>query len=683
MLAILPPNTLQTRITSPNPSQSPPKPTPTQYKNPKISTNPFPWNTRIRTHVDKNQPKQAFLLYISMLENAVSPDLFTFPFLLKACSSLNSSKQGEQIHTHVVKNGTAFAHDVFIQNALLYMYSCFGLLGIARKVFDGMSQRTLVSWNSMIAGYSKFDGLGYDALLVFVDMLREGVVPDGFSFTVSCKACGSVLAVEEGIQIHSHVVKLGFESDVLVRNGLIDMYVKFDLVDDALRVFDRMPERNLVSWNALIGGLMRLGQLDMAEALFREMDVRDVVSWNSMISGYVQNGQCDEALALFQQMQLEGINPNAVTVVSALSACSNAGALSLGKWVHLYSEKNCFISNEFVNSSLVVMYARCGDIENAWQVFERMPKKDIVSWDVMIEGLAMHGQGKEALELFVKMRRAGVKPDEITLIGMLNACSHAGLVDEGLMYFRRMSHEFGIEPNLEHYACVVDLLGRVGRVNEALEIIKRMPIAPDGVVWGALLSACRTHNNAPLAESVVKHIIEMDPMNSGSYILLSNIYAARCQWEDVANVRSVMKHKGIEKEPGCSLIEIEGSVNEFLAGDSSHPQCDQIFCKLDELMERIKVLGYAPDLGSVLHNLAEEEKESVLYHHSEKLAVAFGLINTPSGMPIRVVKNLRICGDCHSAIKLIADIEAREIIVRDRHRFHRFKDGECSCGDYW
>ncbi|KAL6008415.1 hypothetical protein ACLOJK_033925 [Asimina triloba] len=671
------------RTTPPNPSLDHSNNTTNPRKFASISTNPFAWNTRIRTHVENEQPQQALHLYTSMLHHGVSPDLFTFPSLLKACSILKSLRQGMQIHAHVVKNGFAFAHNLFALNSLLHMYACCGSLWHARRVFDGMLQKTLVSWNSMIAGYSKFEGFERDALLFFIDMLGEGMAPDGFSFTVLCRACSSALAVEQGIQIHCHVIKHGFESDIFVQNGLIDMYVKFESVDAALRIFDKMTERSLVSHNALIGGLMRLGDSEMAEALFNDMTVRDVVSWNSMISGYVQNRQWDKALTSFRQMQVEGMKPNAVTAVSVLSACSDAGALNLGRWVHLYSQKNSLTSNQFVNANLVLMYARCGDIENAEKVFERMQEKDTVSWDVMIEGLAMHGRGKDALQLFRKMRSEGVKPDAITLIGVLKACSHAGLVDEGLMYLRSMSQEFGIEANLEHYACTVDLLGRAGRLIEALQLIQRMPIAPDSVVWGALLGACRIHNHATLAEYVVKHVIELDPMNSGNYILLSNIYASQGQWDNATEVRDMMRQKGIKKEPGCSLVEIGESVNEFLAGDFSHPQSKEILLKLEELTEGIKALGYAPDLGLVLHDMAEEEKESAIYCHSEKLAVAFGLINTPAGTPLRIVKNLRICTDCHSAIKLMASIESREIIVRDRHRFHHFKDGGCSCGDYW
>ncbi|XP_010247713.1 PREDICTED: pentatricopeptide repeat-containing protein At2g29760, chloroplastic-like [Nelumbo nucifera] len=649
-----------------------------------ISRNPFDWNTRFRAYIDKNQHEEVLLLYLSMVTGGVPPDEFTFPLVLKACSALEKIREGKQLHAHVVKNGFLFSENVFVQNSILHMYASCGCLEIARLAFEKMTQRTLVSWNSLISGYSRFGGYGFQAILLFVLMLKQGFVPDEFCFTVLLRACVSALAVEEAIQVHSHIIKLRFESNVLIQNSLMDMYVKFGLVEAALLLFNRMTKKDLVSWNSMITGLIRSGDLVSAEVLFNQMDVKNVVSWNTMISGYVQNGQCNEALVLFRKMQLEGVNPNSITVVSALSACSDVGALSLGKWIHSYCKRKGLIgSNEIVSAALVNMYAKCGDIETAHQVFESMVTRDIVSWDVMIEGFALHGRGEDALKLFRNMIREGVKPDEITLIGVLNACSHAGLVEEGLMHFQKMWVKFGVDPNLEHFTCVVDLLGRAGRLGEALQVIKGMNIAPDAVVWSVLLNACRIHGNVHLAEFVAKKIMELDPESSLNYVLLSNIYASNNKWEDASKVRMIMKCNDIEKEPGCSLIEIGGLINEFLAGDSSHPQYKQIFQKLEELKKKIKMAGYVPDMDMVLREIRDEEKESALYLHSEKLAVALGLINSPPGIPIRIVKNLRICRDCHSAIKLIAQIEGREIVVRDRNRFHHFKEGKCSCRDYW
>ncbi|MCL7040481.1 hypothetical protein MKW94_016504 [Papaver nudicaule] len=652
-------------------------------RNVEVSKNPYTWNSNIRTRIENNQHEEALGLYLSMVKENITPDEFTFPLVIKACSVLKKIKEGKQFHTHVLKYGF---HDVFVQNALLYMYASCGFVEIARKLFDEMNERTIVSWNSMIAGYAKStSGLELEAVVLYVCMLNRGVCPDAFSFTVLLRACGSVLAVKEAIQIHSNVIKFGFESNTLVNNGLIDAYLKCGLVDAAFLLYDRTNEPDTVSCNALITSLIRQGDLDSAETLFRKMEVRNVVSWNAMISGYVQNGLCNEALDAFRRMKLEGIKPNSITIVCLLSACSLAGSLSLGKWVHLYSDSQGLVgSNQIVKSALVNMYSKCGDIKSAQQVFKTMVKKDVVSWDVMIEGLALHGKGEEALELFHEMLAEGVKPDELTFIGLLNACRHGGLVEEGLKQFRRMSVEFGIEPNLEHYTCVVDLLGRSGQLNDALKIIEEMPIAPDAVLWSALLGACRMHNDVLLAESVVDRIIALDPKCSSNYVIMSNIYAARNQWEEVTTVRRKMKSMDTEKEPGCSLIEIGGVVNEFFAGvPSDHPCCKEVSDKLEELMIRIKANGYIPDTDLVLRNIQQEEKERDLYFHSEKVAVAFGIMKTPPGTQIRIVKNLRICKDCHSAMKLIAKVEKREIIIRDRSRFHHFSDGQCSCRNFW
>ncbi|RZC66444.1 hypothetical protein C5167_010134 [Papaver somniferum] len=665
------------------------KPLPTKVrskisvKNVETSKNPFTWNSNIRTRIENNQHEEALNLYFSMLKENIPPDEYTFPLVVKACSLLKVIKEGKQIHSHVLKYGF---HDVFVQNALLSMYAKCGRIGIARKVFNEMIDRNIVSWNSIIAGYAKCaPGLELEAVALYILMLNRGVWPDASSFTVLFSACGSALAVKEAAQIHSHVIKLGFECNTLINNGMIDAYVKCGLVDAAFVLYNKTNEPEVVSGNALMTGLIRKGDLDSAKTLFNKMDVRNVVSWNVMISGYVLNGLCNEALDAFRRMKLEGISPNSRTIVSLLSACSLAGSLTLGQWVHSYGDSRGLVgSNQLVKSALVNMYSKCGDIESARQVFKSMVKKDVVAWGVMIEGLALHGQGEEALELFHEMLKEGVKPDELTFIGLLNACRHGGLVEEGLKQFRRMSVEFGIEPQLEHYTCVVDILGRSGQLNDALNIIKEMHIAPDAVVCSALLAACRMHNDMLLAESVVDKIMALDPKCSSNYVIMSNIYADRNKWEEVTRVRRKMKSMDTEKEPGCSLIEVGGAVNEFFAGASSdHPRCKEVLEKLEELMKRIKDNGYVPDTDLVLRNIPHEEKARDLYFHSEKLALAFGIMETPPKTQIRIVKNLRICKDCHSAMKLIAKVERREIIIRDRSRFHHFKDGHCSCRDFW
>jgi pentatricopeptide repeat protein len=336
-----------------------------------------------------------------------------------------------------------------------------------------------------------------------------------------------------------------------------------------------------------------------------------------------------------------------------------------------------------VGNALIDMYSKCGSVELACHVFEKMSMRNEVSWTSMISGYGMNGYGEDALAHFKKMQTTRLIPNHITFVAVLSACSHAGLVSEGKKYFECMSRDYQITPRLEHYACVVDLLGRAGLLDEAESFIQAMPAEPNASVWGALLAACTTHGNLNLGQRVGEQLLELESDNDGNYILLSNIYAAAGKWDRVANVRAIMKARGLKQRPGCSWIRVKTKVHRFFVGDRSHPQSEDIYAMLESLTEQLRELGYFPDTRVVLHNVDEEEKENILNAHSEKLAIAFGVIKTCPGTPIRIIKNLRMCRDCHSATKYISRIVSREIFVRDTTRFHRFKDGVCSCGDYW
>ncbi|KAK7860083.1 pentatricopeptide repeat-containing protein [Quercus suber] len=366
-----------------------------------------------------------------------------------------------------------------------------------------------------------------------------------------------------------------------------------------------------------------------------------------------------------------------------LPAISCFGALELGKWVHLYAEKNGIEIDDVLGSALVDMYSKCGSIEKALQVFERLPRKNAITWSTIIGGLAMHGRANDALDYFSRMERSGVTPSDVTYIGVLSACSHAGLVDEGRSFFSHMVKAVGFEPRIEHYGCMVDLLGRAGHLEEAEELILNLPIRPDDVIWKALLGACKIHGNIEMGRRVAKVLMDMVPHDSGSYVALSNMYASSGNWEAVADVRSMMKEMDIRKDPGCSWIELDGEIHEFLVDDDSHSRAKEIHSMLDEIANQLRLIGYRPDTSQVLLHLDEEEKESALQYHSEKIAVAFGLICTSPHTPLWIVKNLRICEDCHSSMKLISKIYKRKIIIRDRKRFHHFEHGSCSCKDYW
>ncbi|KAJ4728398.1 Pentatricopeptide repeat-containing protein [Melia azedarach] len=505
--------------------------------------------------------------------------------------------------------------------------------------------------------------------------------------------------LQEGKQVHGLIVKFGVVYDEFVISNLVRMYVMCGDMDNAHRLFyknivefvdsnmslrdKRRQEGNVVLWNVMIDGYVRLGNLRASRALFDEMPQRSVVSWNVMISGYAQNGQFREAIEMFHEMQMGDVSPNYVTLVSVLPAISRLGALELGKWVHLYAEKNEIEIDDVLGSALIDMYSKCGNVEKAIQVFQRIPKLNAIAWSAMIGGFSMHGRPGDAFDCFSRMEQAGVKPSDVVYIGLLSACGHAGLVEEGRFFFNHMINVAGLEPRIEHYGCMVDLLGRAGLLKEAEELIMNMPIKPDDVIWKALLGACKTRGNTDMGERVAKVLMDLAPNDSGAYVGLSNMYASSGNWEGVAEIRLKMKQMDIRKDPGCSWIELDGVIHEFLVEDDSHPKAEEIHSMLEEVSRKLSLSGYRPNTAQVLLNVAEEVKESALHYHSEKIAIAFGLISTKPGTTLRIVKNLRVCEDCHSSIKLISKIYKRKIVVRDRKRFHHFENGSCSCMDFW
>lgn len=452
--------------------------------------------------------------------------------------------------------------------------------------------------------------------------------------------------------VHSLVVRSGFKADMLLQTTLVDVYCKVGEFRDAKKMFDEMPERDVASWNALICGL-------------------------------AQGSFPNEALVLFDGMCRMGLKANDVTVLGALSACSQMGALKEGDMVWCYVKEEKLDVKVVVCNAVIDMYSKCGFVDKAFDVFRNMRcEKCIITWNTMVMGFAMHGHGVEAVKLLEELESVGVRPDPITYLGVLSACNHAGLVDEGYQLFNSME-EKGIVRNVKHYGTVVDLLGRAGRLNEAYEIINSMPILPDIVLWQTLLGACNTYGNVELAEIAAQKLVEMGSDSCGDSVLLSNIYATYKRWNDVGRVRKAMKNRDVKKVPGFSYTEVCGVLHKFINGDQSHPNWREIYAKLEEIMYRIKEHGYVPGTTFVLHDIGEEDKEYVLSYHSEKLAVAFGLLKTSQETPIQVIKNLRICVDCHAVMKLVSKVYNREIIVRDRARFHRFKEGACSCRDYW
>ncbi|THG17135.1 putative pentatricopeptide repeat-containing protein At3g15930 [Camellia sinensis] len=642
--------------------------------------NLFIWNTMIRGYSRIKFPKCAVSMYVEMLEKNVKPDHYTFPFLLKGFTSDVALQFGKMIHAHVWKFG--FDSNLFVQNAMIHMYCLCGEIDIARGIFDMSSKIDVVTWNAMISGYNR-SKLFDESRKLFDAMEKKGVLPTSVTLVLVLSASSKLKNLETGRQVHQYVVSGKVETNFILENALIDMYAVCGAVGMALGIFQSMKERDVISWTAIVKGFAYSGQVDLARKYFDQMPERDSVSWTAMIDGYLRLNQFKEVLMLFRKMQSAKVEPDEFTMVSILTACAHLGALELGEWVKAYIEKNQVKNDIYVTNALIDMYFKCGNVEKAVRVFDKMARKDKFTWTAMIVGLAINGHGKEALDMLSDMLRAQITPDEVTYIGVLCACTHTCMVDEGRKLFCSMTMEHGVEPNVAHYGCMVDLLGRAGHLREAHEFIENMPMKPNSIVWGALLGASRVHKNVEMAEMAAKQLLQLEPENGAVYVLLCNIYAACNRGEKSREVRKMMMDRGIKKTPGCSLIEMNGIVHEFMAGDQSHPQSEEIYLKVEEMIEDLKFAGYLPDTSEMSLDIGEEERENALHRHSEKLAIAFGLISSEPGVTIRIVKNLRICVDCHHVAKLVSRMYNREVIVRDKTRFHHFRNGSCSCKDYW
>ncbi|KAG9454804.1 hypothetical protein H6P81_007708 [Aristolochia fimbriata] len=628
--------------------------------------NLYCFNILIRAHAAGLTPERAFSLFFRLLyhDEIHSPNNFTFPFLVKAASELSAFGLGKALHGMVCKYG--LADDVFILNSLVHFYASCLCLDLAYGLFLQIPQKDVVSWNSVIAAFVQAEQPD-EAIDLFERMKAEGVFqPNEVTMTTVLTACAKKGDLEYGRGVCEYMKTVEVEPSLVLSNAMLDMYIKCGSLEDAKELFDKMAVRDSFSWTSMLDGFAKAGKFNTARQVFDSMSNRDIACWNALISAYEQRGHPHEALALFRELQLTDVKPDEVTLVSTLSACTQLGALELGRWIHAYINKQNLSLNFHLTTSLIDMYAKCGDLTKALEVFHAAAQKDVCVWSAMIAGLSMHGQGQAAVDLFLQMKEAKVRPNAVTFTNLLCACSHSGLVDTARNFFTQMQPIYGIEPQVQHYGCMVDLLGRAGLLDEAMDLIEKMPRSSSVSVWAALLGACRIHGNLRLGELACKRILEIEPDHDGAYVLLSNIYAKFGRWEDVSRLRKLMKDAGVEKEPGCSSVEVDGVVHEFLVGDTSHPFSDKIYSKLAEITTRLKSVGYEPDSSQLIQDVEEEVQEQALSFHSEKLAIAFGLITTASPMPIRIVKNLRICADCHSAAKLISFVYDREIVLRDR-----------------
>ncbi|CAN6443666.1 unnamed protein product [Victoria cruziana] len=714
-----------------------------------VKTSIFLWNLITNEYAKAGDYEEAVFLFVEMQRIGVMPDSYSFSGVLKCCSALGCIGFGEKIHGLLIKSG--YHHCVTVSNALISFYMRCSRIECAQKVFAVMPERDVISWNAMTGGLL-LNGMANEAIKFFSTMKSCGIKADLATMVTVLPACAELGYSLHGKAMHGHALRVGFKEETSFCNCLLDMYAKCGKLEYSIRVFDRMLQKTVVSWTSMISGYARHGQLDKAIQLFNEMELsgvrpdlfaattvlhacssngslkygkdihgyiersglesdlfvvnalmdmyakcgsmeearlvfdrmscRDIVSWNTVIGGYSKNHLPNEALSLFIQMQKE-VNPNGVTMACILPACASLSSLERGREIHGRIIRNGYQSDGLISNALIDMYAKCGALDVAKALFDRMSNRDLVSWTSMVAGYGLNGYGAEAVSLFDQMKEAGIRPDEVSFVPLLYACSHTGLVDEGWRIFDSMRNCHGIVPKLEHYACMVDLLGRAGQLKRAYQFIQKMPIKPDSTVWSALLCACRLHRDVKLAEQVAEKVFELEPENTGFYVLLSNIYAEAEQWESVKKLRSQITSRRLKKHPGCSWIEIKGKLNVFVAGDRSKLNSKEMQTLLEKVRSKMKEEGYTPNKRYALIDLDDQGKENALCDHSEKLAMAFGLLNCHQGKPIRVAKNLRVCGDCHEVAKFMSKCFGREIILRDSSRFHHFKDGRCSCRGYW
>jgi len=507
-------------------------------------------NTLLRAYALNSLPHAALAVFVDMPLR--QRDTFTYSFLIKALATAGVTPV-RAAHTHVFKLGSV--EDTFVGNALIDAYSKNDGLSDAKKVFDEMTTRDVVSWNTAMAA-----------------MVRKGEVDAARSMFDEMP-----------------------EKDTVSWNTMLDGYAKAGEAEEAFELFQRMPGRNVVSWSTVVSAYCKKGDMEMARVIFDKMPAKNLVTWTIMVSACAQKGLVGEAGRLFTEMKEAAIELDVVAVVSILAACAESGCLALGKRIHRHVRQRKLGRSTLVCNALMDMFCKCGCVNRADYIFDtEIVEKDSVSWNIIIGGFAMHGHGEKALNLFTQMKQQGFHPDAVTLINVLSACTHMGLVEEGRRFFANMETDYGIKPEIEHYGCMVDLLGRGGLIKEAVDMIKSMPWEPNEVIWGSLLSACRLHKNVEYAELAANELSNLQPSNAGNYAVLSNIYAEAGKWSDMAKARVQMKGTGSQKTAGSSWIELDEAFHEFTVGDRKHPESDQISDMIDRLSSHVKCVGCVP-----------------------------------------------------------------------------------------
>ncbi|KVI10255.1 Aconitase/3-isopropylmalate dehydratase large subunit, alpha/beta/alpha [Cynara cardunculus var. scolymus] len=593
------------------------------------------WNSLIAGHVQEGDYLNALMVFVRMLQRQKSVNHVTFASALTACSDPELLGKAETLHALVFTSGL---HDnLIVGNALVTMYGKHKMMRKAEEIFKRMSQKDLVTWNTLIGGYAGCEEPNL-AIKAF-NFMRKRDEPRNYITLVhmlsSCVAPNYLLS--HGMGLHSHVIITGFDSEDYVKNSLITMYGKCNDLESSMQIFDGFVNKAYVSWNA-------------------------------MIAAYAHHGHGEEALKRFSEMNKTGNHLDHFSFSAALSAAAYLSSLEEGQQLHGLTVKFGFDSNQYVMTAMLDMYGKCGEINDMVKMLPEPKTRPRVLWNILISALARQGSFQEAKESFHEMVKMGSKPDHVTFVSLLSACSHGGLVDEGLAYYSSMTTKFGVPVGIEHCVCIIDLLGRSGRLSEAESFIKKMPIPPNDFVWRSLLAACRIHGNSQLGKQAAEHLLESNPSDDSAYVLYSNVCASSGKWEAVRNLREEMQFTNVKKKPACSWIKMKRKVSSFAIGDKSHPQNGKIYTKLDEIKKMIKEAGYVPDTSFALQDIDEEQKEDHLWKHSERLALAYGLINSPEGSILQIFKNLRVCGDCHSVFKFISSIARRKIILRDPFR---------------
>ncbi|XP_065864958.1 putative pentatricopeptide repeat-containing protein At3g23330 [Euphorbia lathyris] len=608
------------------------------------------WNSMLACHVQNGNCMDALKVFMRIFRLTRGANYVTFTSALAACSNPEFVTEAKILHALVMITG--LQENLIVGNALITLYAKSGMMVEAKKAFQTICKRDVVSWNALIGGYADNEEPD-DALKFFVLMREDGVRSNYITISNVLGACATPnVLFEHGMPIHAYAVTTGLESDEYVQNSLVTMYAK-------------------------------CGDLDSSNSVFRESSNKNAVAWNAAIAANARHGEVEEALKLLAKMRHVGLDLDQFSFSECLAGTATLAMLEEGQQLQSLAIKLGFESDPFVYNAMMDMYAKCGEIDDVLRIIPQPLQRSRLSWNILISSFAKHGCFDKARETFHEMLKLGVKPDHVTFVSLLSACSHGGLVEEGLAYYNSMTKEFDVRVGINHCVCIVDLLGRSGRLAEAEAFIKQMPVPPTDLIWRSLLAASKTHCNLELGRKAAENIFKIDPSDDSAYVLYSNVCASTGRWDDVETLRKRMGSNKIKKKRACSWVKSKNEISTFGMGDQSHPRSSQIYGKLEELKRMIKEAGYVPDTSYALQDTDEEQKEHNLWNHSERLALAFGLLTTPEYSTIKVFKNLRVCGDCHSVYKFVSELLGRKIILRDPYRFHHFSGGKCSCSDYW